>query len=92
MILRHFDPECHIRIKTDTSGYAFSEVFSQIFSNHYSSGHGTHKDPSSEIDPWYRIAFFFQKMIPIKTRYKIHNQELLAIIKVFKTWRYYLEG
>ena len=31
-------------------------------------------------------------MIPAKTRYKTHNQELLAIIEVFKTWRHYLEG
>ena len=31
-------------------------------------------------------------MIPIKTRYKTHNVELLAIIEVFKTWREYLEG
>ena len=28
-------------------------------------------------------------MIPAETQYKIHNQELLAIIKIFKTWRHY---
>ena len=31
-------------------------------------------------------------MIPAETCYKTHNGELLAIVKVFKTWRHYLEG
>ena len=37
------------------------------------------------------MAFFSQKMIPTKTRYKIYNSELLAIVEDFKTWRHYLE-
>ena len=31
-------------------------------------------------------------MIPAKTWYKTHNDELLAIVEAFKTWRHYLEG
>ena len=31
-ILRHFDPECHIRIETDASGYAIGSVLSQLAS------------------------------------------------------------
>ena len=31
-------------------------------------------------------------MIPAKTQYKTHNNKLLAIVEVFKTWRDYLEG
>ena len=31
-------------------------------------------------------------MIPAETQYKIHNGELLVIVKAFKTWRHYLEG
>ncbi len=31
------------------------------------------------------MAFFFQKIIPLETRYKTHDSELLAIVKVFKT-------
>ena len=30
-------------------------------------------------------------MIPAETRYEIHDAELLAIVKVFKNWRYYLK-
>ncbi len=31
------------------------------------------------------MAFFSRKIIPAETRYKTHDDELLAIIKVFKT-------
>ena len=31
-------------------------------------------------------------MISAETYYKTHNQELLAIVEAFKTWRYHLEG
>ena len=32
LILRHFDPECHIRIETDALGYAISGVLNQLAS------------------------------------------------------------
>ena len=31
-------------------------------------------------------------MISAETQYKTHDNELLAIVKAFKTWRHYLEG
>ncbi len=31
-------------------------------------------------------------MIYTETWYETHNRELLAIVKVFKTWRHYLKG
>ena len=31
-------------------------------------------------------------MILAEIRYKTHNDKLLAIVEVFKTWRYYLKG
>ena len=39
---------------------------------------------------WHLVAFFSRKMIPAETRYETHNEELLAIVEVFKTWRHYL--
>ena len=30
-------------------------------------------------------------MIPVETWYETHNGKLLAIVKIFKTWRHYLE-
>ena len=57
----------------------------------------THKT-NSQTNPLYEnsqchpIAFFFQKIILIKTRYKTHDEELLAIIEVFMTWHHYIKS
>ncbi len=80
-ILRHFDSKCHIRIETDTSGYAISEVLSQMTFDHsdqLSSKYMTHENlnpifSKSEIGQWHLVAFFSRKMIPAETRYKTHN-------------------
>ncbi len=77
-ILNHFDPEYHIRIETDASGYAIGGILSQL--------------TSDDSGRWHPIAFFSKKMIPIETRYETHNRALLAIVEAFKTWRHYLEG
>ena len=81
-ILRHFDPECHIRIETNASGYAIGGVLSQLTSDHLTSNQGQ----------WHPVAYFSRKMIPAETWYKTHDGELLAIVEAFKTWRHYLEG
>ena len=78
LIFYHFNPECYIWIEIDASGYAIGGVLSQLTS-----------DNSGRCHP---IAFFSQKMILIETRYETYDSELLAIIKAFKTWRYYLKG
>ena len=77
-ILYHFDPERHIRIETDASGYAIGGVLSQL--------------TSDDSGRWHPVAFFSRKMIPAETRYETHDGELLAIVEAFKTWRHYLEG
>ena len=76
-ILHHFDLECHIRIETDVSGYAISGVFNQL--------------TLLNLGRWHPMAFYTQKMIPAETKYETHNSKLLAIVKAFKTWRYYLK-
>ena len=78
LIFYHFDSECHIRVETDVSGYAIGGVFSQL--------------TLDDFGLWHPVAIFSQKMIPVETRYKIHNDKLLAIVEDFKTWKYYLEG
>ena len=47
---------------------------------------------TSETGQWYPVAYYLQKMIPAKTRSETHNAKLLAIVRAFKNWRYYLEG
>ena len=77
-IFHHFDPERHIRVETDASGYAIGGVLSQL--------------TSDDSGQWHPVAFFSRKMIPAETRYETHDGELLAIVEAFKTWRHYLEG
>ena len=78
LILQHFDPKYHIRIENDVSDYAIGRVLSRLTLNN--------------LGQWHPVAFYSQKMIPAKTRYKTHNGKLLAIIEAFKIWRHYLEG
>ena len=80
-ILRHFDPECHIRIETDASGYAIGGVLSQLASETRSDGVVT----KTNLSQWHLVAFFLRKMISAETRYKTHDGELLTIVKAFKT-------
>ena len=78
-ILRHFDPECHTQIETDASSYIMEGVLSQLTSDHLISDHLT-----SNQGQWHPVAYFLRKMIPAETRYKTHNDELLAIVEAFK--------
>ncbi len=75
LILRHFNPKCHIWIEINTSEYAIGGVLSQMTSNHLdqlSSNHVTYKNlnlisSKSEIGQWYLAAFFSQKIISAET-------------------------
>ncbi len=78
LILNHFDLKRHIQIETNASGYAINEIFSQL--------------TLDDLGQWRPLKFFFQNMISIKSQYKTHDNELLAIIKAFKMWKQYLES
>ena len=77
-ILRHFNPDCHIRIETDASGYAIGGVLSQLTPNQVTSDGAI----VSNVD-WHPVAYFSRKMIPAETRYKTHDGKLLAIVEAF---------
>ena len=38
---------------------------------------------TSETGQWYLVAYYSQKIILVKTCYKMHDAELLAIVKSF---------
>ena len=88
-ILRHFDPESHIRIETDASGYAIGGVLSQLNLDSDAPPNDSNK---SDFGQWHPVAYFSRKMILAETWYETHDAELLAIVEAFKTWRHYLEG
>ena len=67
-ILRYFDPKCHIRIEIDMSGYVIGSMLSQF----------------TDSGQWHLVAYYLQKMILAKTRYKTHDSKFLPIIEAFK--------
>ena len=91
LILRHCDPECHIRIVTNALSYAIGGVLSQLTSDQVTLNFES-ISTKSDFGQWHPVVFFSRKMIPAETRYETHDSELLAIVEAFKTWRHYLEG
>ena len=69
LILHHFDLECHIWVETNILGYAIGGIFSELILE----------------GRWHLVVFFSCKIIPAETRYEAHDNELLAIVKTFKT-------
>ena len=82
LILWYFDLKCYMRIEINVLGYIIRGVLSQLTSDHLISNQ----------DYWHPIAYFLRKMILAEIKYKTYDGKLLAIIKIFKTWRHYLEG
>ena len=76
--LYYFNPERYIRIEMDVSGYSIGRVFKQL--------------TLDNLGQWHPMIFFLQKIIPAETRYKSHDDKLLAIVEACKTWRHYLQG
>ena len=87
LIFWHFHPKCYIQMTTNWLGYAINGVLNQLI-------FGTSHDrvlTKANLSQLHLVAIFFRNKISGKTQYKTHNNELLAIIKVFKIWRHYLE-
>ena len=70
-IFRHFNPECHIRIEINVSGYVIERVLSRLTSNQVISDGAI----GSNID-WHPMVYFSRQMIPTETCYEIHDNEL----------------
>jgi len=41
---------------------------------------------------WHPIAFYSKSLSSVERNYKIHNKEMLAIIRALEKWRHFLEG
>jgi hypothetical protein len=81
--LRHFDPGKPIKVITDASGFAMAGILLQTVDGL--------ENPRRQAD-WQPVAFYSRKFTDAEGRYQVHDQELLAIVESFKTWRHYLEG
>ncbi|ESK81863.1 hypothetical protein Moror_9615 [Moniliophthora roreri MCA 2997] len=76
LVLTHWEPNCPITIETYTSDYAIAAILSITLSN-------------SELHP---VAFLSRTLTGAELNYNMHDKELLAIFKAFKSWRHYLKG
>ena len=70
-ILRRFNLNREILVKTDASDYVSVGVLSQ-------------RDDDGLL---HSVAFFSKKHSPVEYNYKIYNKELMTIIRCFKEWR-----
>ena len=80
--------ECHIWIKTGILGHANGSIQSKL-------AFRTRPDrivTKTDLSYWHLVAFIIRKMILANLQYEIHNGKILAIVKVFKIWRQYLES
>jgi len=41
---------------------------------------------------WRPVAFISKSLNTTERNYKIHNKEMLVVIRCLEAWRYYLEG
>jgi len=65
------------RIEADSSDFATGAVLSQV---------------SEEDGKWHPIAFYSKSLTPVEWNYKIHDKEMLAIIRAFQKWQHFVEG
>jgi len=64
-------------IKADSSDFATRAVLSQ---------------QSTTDRKWHPVAFYSKSLSSVERNYKVHDKEMLAIIRALEEWRYFLEG
>ena len=47
---------------------------------------------NSEDRKWHPIAFLSKSLSLVERNYKIHDKEMLAIVRALEEWRHFLEG
>jgi len=65
------------RVEADSSDFTTGAVLSQ---------------QSMTDGKWHPIAFYSKSLFSVEWNYEIHDKEMLAIIRVLKEWRHFLEG
>jgi len=65
-----------MRVEADTSDYAMGGVLST----------------KCENGKWRLVAFISKSLSTTEQNYKIHDKEMLAVIRCLEAWRHYLEG
>jgi len=70
------DLDKEFRVETDISNYATGGVLSMKCSD----------------DLWRLVVFISKSLSNTERNYKIHDKEMLAIVRCLEEWRHFLEG
>jgi len=70
------DLDKEFRVEADASNYATGEVLSMKCSD----------------EMWRPVAFIFKSLSDTERNYKIHDKEILAVVRCLEVWRHFLEG
>jgi len=65
------------RVEADSSDFATEVVLSQQLTTD---------------GKWHPVAFYSKSLSSVERNYKIHDKEMLAIIRALEEWRHFLEG
>ena len=76
LVLAAPDLDKKMRMEIDASDYATGEVLSM----------------ECENGRWRPVAFLSKSLNKTERNYKIHNKEMLVVIKGLENWRHLLEG
>ena len=47
---------------------------------------------SPDDDKWHPVAFLSKSLSPVERNYKIHDKEMLAIVRALEEWRHFTKG
>ena len=75
-VLAILDIDKEMRVEMDASDYATGGVLSTKY----------------EDGKWRPVVFISKLLNTTEQNYKIHNKEMLAVIRCLEAWRHYLEG
>ena len=75
-ILVHYNLAWRIMVESDTFSFTILTVISQLL---------------EVTGQWHSVAFWLQKMQPVKRNYRVGKSEMLAIVEACKHWQHYLE-
>jgi len=67
----------HHQIEVDSLDFATGAVLSQ---------------QSPEDNKWHLIAFLSKSLSPVEQNYKIHDKDMLAIMRMLEEWKHFVEG
>jgi len=76
LVLVALDLDKEFRVEADASNYATRGVLSMKYSD----------------KKWRPVAFISKSLSNTERNYKIHNKEMLAVVRCLEVWRHFLEG